>query len=205
VALEGISIGGGMIVATAMVQLAVEHQYIGIATALAVTARNIGGSVGQVIYVSIFTEKLKSNIIKYVVYPLAAAGVAPTLIPTVVAAFTGSAPASALAPLTPTQLEIGVKGVQSAYSHSLRIVYLVSIAFGVVGTAVACFSKNVDKYMTNKVDIRLDEGAKLRAVTDTGEGHIIRVEEQEMHHPHLRHRGEHGTTSPRHVDEQTQV
>src|SRR6201999_465011 len=74
VAMEGISIGGGMIVATAMVQLAVEHEYIGIATALAVTARNIGGSVGQVIYVTMFTEKLKSNIVKYVAYPLAAAG-----------------------------------------------------------------------------------------------------------------------------------
>jgi len=70
--------------------------------------------------------------------------------------------------------------------HSLRLVYLVSIAFGVVGTVIVCFSKNVDEYMTNKVDIRLDEGAKLKAVTDTGEGHIIRTEEQTFHHGHLR-------------------
>ncbi|KAK7894311.1 hypothetical protein LTR67_006072 [Exophiala xenobiotica] len=187
VAMEGISVGGGMIVATAMVQLAVEHEYIGITTALAVTARNIGGSVGQVIYVSIFTEKLKSNIVKYVVHPLAAAGVAPSSIPTVVEALTGTAPPSALARLTPTQLSIGMDGVKDAFVHSLRLVYLVSIAFGVVGTVVVCFSKNVDEYMTNKVDIRLDEGAKLKAVTDTGEGHIIRTEEQTFHHGHLRH------------------
>ncbi|EXJ66790.1 uncharacterized protein A1O5_09985 [Cladophialophora psammophila CBS 110553] len=196
VAMEGISIGGGMIVATAMVQLAVEHQYIGIATALAVTARNIGGSVGQVIYVTIFTEKLKSNIVKYAVYPLAAAGVAPSLIPTVVEALTGTAPASALEQLTPTQLGIGVKGVKDAFVHSLRIVYLVSIAFGVIGTVFACFSKNVNEYMTNKVDIRLDEGAKLKAMTDTGEGHIIRVEEQTLHRGHLRRHGEHSSASP---------
>jgi hypothetical protein len=186
-----------MIVATAMVQLAVEHEYIGIATALAVTARNVGGSVGQVIYVSIFTEKIKANIVKYVAYPLAAAGVAPSLIPTVVEALTGAAPASALAQLTPTQLGIGVGGVKNAFVHSLRVVYLVSIAFGVVGTVVALFSKNVDEYMTNKVDIRLDEGAKLKAVTDTGEGHIIRIEEQILHHSHLRHHGDNGIATPR--------
>ncbi|EXJ87183.1 hypothetical protein A1O3_04142 [Capronia epimyces CBS 606.96] len=197
VAMEGISVGGGMIVATAMVQLAVEHEYIGIATALAVTARNIGGSVGQVIYVSIFTEKLKTNVVKYVAYPLLAAGVSPSILPTVVEAFSGAAPKSVLAGLTPAQLEVGVKGVQSAFVHSLRIVYLVSIAFGVVGTVIVCFTKNVDEYMTNQVDIRLDEGAKLNAVTDTGEGHIIRVEEQALHHTHIRHHGEHGALSPR--------
>ena len=195
VAIEGISVGGGMIVATAMVQLAVEHEYIGIATALAVTARNVGGSVGQVIYISIFTEKLKSGIVKFVAYPLAAAGVAPQLIPTVVEAFTGAAPESVLEQLTPAQLGIGVKGVKEAFVYSLRTVYLVSIAFGVVGTVVVCFCKNVDEYLTKKVDITLDEGPKLRGVMDTGEGHIIRVEEQALHQGHLRHRREHGILS----------
>jgi len=196
VAMEGLCVGGGMIVATAMVQLAVEHEHIGIATSLAITARNVGGSVGQVIYVSIFTEKLKSNVMKYVVHPLAAAGVAPNLIPTVAAAFIGAAPKSVLAQLTPTQLGIGTRGVKEAFVHSLRIVYLVSIAFGVVGTITVCFCKNVDEYMTKKVDIKLDEGAKLKAVTDTGEGHIIRVEEQILHHGHIRRRGERGPASP---------
>jgi hypothetical protein len=193
----GVCVGGGMIVATAMVQLAVEHQYIGIATALAVTARNVGGSVGQVIYISIFTDRLKSGFVKYVAYPLAAAGVPPTLIPAVLGGFTGAAPKSVLSQLTPEQLGIGINGVKEAFVHSLRTVYLVSIAFGIVGTVVVCFCKNVDEYMTNKVDIKLDEGAKLKAVMDTGEGHIIGVEEQALHHGRLRHHGEHATGTPR--------
>jgi hypothetical protein len=195
--MEGICVGGGMIVATAMVQLAVEHQYIGIATALAVTARNIGGSVGQVIYISIFTDRLKAGIVKYVVYPLLAAGVSPTIIEQVAEAFTGAGPASALAPLTPAQLGIGISGVKNAFAHSLRTVYLVSVAFGVIGTVVVCFCKNVDEHMTNKVDIKLDEGAKIKAVMDTGEGHVVTVEEQALHHGHLRHHGERGTETPR--------
>lgn len=190
VALEGISVGGGMIVATAMLQLSVDHEYIGIVTALAVTFRNIGGAVGQVIYISIFTHRLETGFMKFVALPLLAAGVSPTNIEKVVEAFTGAAPESELAQLTPTQLEVGVRGVRQAFIHSLRIVYLVSIAFGVIGTVVACFCKDVDEHMTHQVDIKLDEGAKLRAVTDTGEGHIIRYEEQVLHSGHLRRHGD---------------
>jgi hypothetical protein len=179
--MEGVCVGGGMIIATAMVQLAVEHEYIGIVTALAVAARNIGGAVGQVIYVSIFTGRLKSNIIKYVVGPLLKAGVPAQEIEAVLEAISSSDPASLVGKLTPTQMEIGVEGTQQAFVHSLRVVYLVSIAFGVVGTVFVCFCRNVDHLLTNKVDIQLDEGAKLRAVTDTGKGHIIPVEEQARH------------------------
>ena len=185
-----------MIVATAMLQLAVDHEYIGIATALAVTFRNIGGSVGQVIYISIFTERLRTGFEKYVAYPLLAAGVLPANIEEVVEAFIGSAPESNLAQLTPTQLEVGVNGVRQAFIHSLRTVYLVSIAFGVIGTVVACFCKNVDEHLTHQVDIKLDEGPKLRAVTDTGGGHIIRLEEQMLHSGHLRRHGESRRATP---------
>lgn len=203
--MEGISVGGGMIVATAMVQLSVEHQYIGIVTALAVTARNVGGSVGQVIYISIFTDRLNAGFVKYVVNPLLAAGVSPTIIESVVGALSGTAPVSALEKLTPTQLGIGIDGVKDAFVHSLRTVYLASIAFGVVGTVVVCFCKNVDEYMTDKVDIRLDEGAKLKADIDTGEGYIIPVMEQELHRGHLRNHGEHGTGTPRNDEVENSV
>jgi hypothetical protein len=42
-------------------------------------------------------------------------------------------------------------------------VYLVTIAFGVVGTVCAAFSTNVDKLMTSHVDIKLEEGAHVHA------------------------------------------
>lgn len=170
-----------MIVATAMVQLAVEHQYIGIVTALAVAARNIGGAVAQVIYVSIFTGRLKHNIVKYVAGPLIGAGVPLDEIEPAVQAIASADAAALLGKLTPAQLEVGINGAKQAFVHSLRVVYLVSIAFGVVGTVIVCFCKDVDHLLTKEVDIKLDEGAKLQAVTDTGKGYIIPVEEQAQH------------------------
>jgi hypothetical protein len=177
-----------MIVATTMIQLEIKHEYIGIGTSLAVTPRNVGGAVGQTIYTTIFSEKLKSYITTYAAVPLAEAGVAPTSLPGVIGALTGQGPKSALAALTPQQLLLGFHGVQQSFVHALRLFYLVSIAFGVLGTFAVCFCKNVDSLMTNRVDIKLDEGAKLVVVTDTGEGYIIRIESQEK----LRHHNRHG-------------
>jgi hypothetical protein len=184
VALQGLTVGGGMIISTAMVQMVVSHEYIGITTQMAVTARNLGGAVGTVVYVAIFSGRLKHNIVKYVATPLAMSGVAPTSLPGVVGALTGAAPPSLLASLTPVQLGIGMEGVRQSFIHAFRIVFLCSIPFGVVGTIAACLTEDVDHLMTNVVEMRLDEGAKLRGEPDTGGGHIITIEEQERHKHH---------------------
>jgi len=198
VALEGITVGGGMIIATAMVQLAVKHEYLGIATALAVTVRNVGGAVGQVIYVSILTGQLKENMVKYVAKPLAFAGVPVTSLPAVLGALTGTGPESALAVLTPPQIEVAIDGVHKAFSHAFRVVYLTSIAFGVLGTITVCFCKDIRPLLTHHVDIDLDEGVKFTGgETDTGGGHIIRIESQEkLHHKHARGETHHDDASP---------
>ena len=73
-----------------------------------------------------------------------------------------------------------MEGVKQSYAHSLRIVYLASIGFGLVGVLAVCFCKDVEKYKTDRVDILLDEGAKIHAITDTGEGYVINIEQQEM-------------------------
>jgi hypothetical protein len=193
----GVSVGGGMIIATAMIQMEVTHEYLGIATSLAITARNLGGSVGTVIYVSIFTGRLKYYIKSLLAIPLAMAGVPLANLEGAVLALTGAGPLSALGGLTPAQIEIGVHGVKDAYSHALRIVYLSSIAFGVLGTVAVSFCRNVDHLMTNKVDIKLDEGAKFIGITDTGEGHVILAEELEAHRLHRRGHVSSAVISPR--------
>jgi len=187
VALQGCTVGGGMIVSTAMVQLAVEHEYLGLVTQMAVTARNAGGAVATVIYTAIFTGRIKHNIKTRVAIPLAMAGVDPASLPAIVGAFMGQAPKSVLAALTPEQLAVGISGLRQSYIHSFRIVFLVSIAFGVIGIVAACLTKDVDHLMTNKVEMTLDEGAKFTsAATDTGEGHFIGIEEQKLHQRHHR-------------------
>jgi len=187
VALIGVCVGGGFVVAAAMIQVSVEHQYIGIATALAVTARNVGGSVATVIYTTIFSDRLKHYVTPDIVVPLLEAGVPPTSLGGATLALLGQGPVTALAGLTPIQIGAGLNGVKQAYTHALRIVYLSSIAFGVVGTVCVAFCKSCDDKLTNQVDIKLNEGAKLTGITDEGKGHIITLEEQEA----LRHRHRH--------------
>ncbi|OCK82586.1 MFS general substrate transporter, partial [Lepidopterella palustris CBS 459.81] len=189
VAMQGFTVGAGMIVSTAMVQMAVSHEYLGVTTQLAVTARNVGGAVGTVIYTSIFTGRIKANVAKYVAFPLAKSGVPFQSLQAVVYALIGQAPPAVLAMLSPAQLGLAMAGVKQAYVHSFRVVYLSSIAFGVLGVISVAFCKNVDHLMTNQVDIKLDEGAKLTGgVTDTGEGHIITIAEQQLHkHGHHHH------------------
>ncbi|KAF2815944.1 trichothecene efflux pump [Mytilinidion resinicola] len=156
-----------------IVQLTVAHEYIGVASALITTARSVGGSVATAIYTSILKNKLVAFIPKYLALPLALAGVAPVSLPAVIGALTTGTGLEALATLTPQQLEVGVYGLKESYAHAFRVVYLVTIAFGVLGTIAVCFTANVGHLMTRKVDIRLEEGAHLHGAVDTGEGHVI--------------------------------
>jgi len=193
----GVTVGGGMIIATAMIQLEVTHEYLGIATSFAITARNLGVAVCQVIYVSIFTYHLTYYTKKLLVIPLTIAGVPSASLEGAVLALTGAGPKSGLAGLTPAQIETGIHGVKDAYSHALRIVFLSSIAFGVLGTVAVSFCRSVHHLMTSKIDIKLDEGAKFVGVTDTGEGHVIRAEEIETHRHRRRGKGSSAIVSPR--------
>jgi len=161
-----------------IVQLVVAHEYIGVATALVTTARSVGGSVATAIYTSILKNKLPTFIPKYMALPLAMAGVPPASLPAVIGALSTGQGLEALATLTPAQLEVGIYGLKESYAHSFRIVYLVTIAFGVLGTIAVSFTANVDQFMTRKVDIKLEEGVHVHGQVDTGKGHIIR------HGPH---------------------
>ena len=79
--------------------------------------------------------------------------------------------------LTPQLLGLAAEGIKEAFAHSFRVVYLVSIAFGVVGTVCVAFSSDVDHLMTKEVDIKLDEGTHVEGAVDTGEGHIIKLQD----------------------------
>jgi branched-subunit amino acid transport protein len=137
-------------------------------------ARSVGGTVATAIYTSILKNKVAHFIPTYLALPLAKAGVSPASLPGVIHALSSHTGLEALAALTPEQLEIGKYGVKQSFAHAFRIVYLVTIAFGVLGTVAVSFTSNVDHLMTRKVDIKLEEGAHLHGQVDTGEGHIIR-------------------------------
>ncbi|OCK73556.1 trichothecene efflux pump [Lepidopterella palustris CBS 459.81] len=168
-------VGSASIVTTAVVQIAVPHEYIGIATGVVTCVRAVGGSVATTIYASVLHSRFETNLGTDVAIPLAKGGVSPADIPQVIEALVnGQLTSPALSHVSPATLQAAGEGLKIAFAHALRVVYLVSIAFGVVGTVIGCFSANIDSLMTKHIDIKLDEGAHIQANTDTGEGHIIR-------------------------------
>ena len=174
-------IAGASVFATAMIQLGVEHAYIGIASGVLVTARGLGGSVATTIYLSILQNKVAGSLAADVGAPLAEAGVPLKSIPAIIEALAaGDTTSPALASISPAALYAAVLGLKTAYAHAFRVVYLVSIAFGVVGTIVVAFAKSVESQMTRKVDIKLDEGAHIHSNMDTGEGHVVHVENDKV-------------------------
>jgi hypothetical protein len=162
-----------LIVSTTMIQLGVPHEYIGIATSMAVTARSMGGVIGTAVYPSILQERLIHYLPTDVAIPLFEAKAPLADIPLIIEALLiGN---EALLQNIPLELvAVAEQGIKLAYSHALRIVYLVTIAFGVMGTIFVAFSRSVDDKMTSKVDIKLQEGAHLRGRKDGGGGHMIK-------------------------------
>lgn len=167
-------VSGASILSVSMCQLGVKHEFIGIASGVIVTARSLGGAVATTIYVSILENTLTAHLGTDVGVPLAENGVPPASIPAVIGALaTGDLTSPALASISPKALFAAIAGLQQAYVTSFRLVYLVSIAFGVVGTVIVAFAANVDHLMTAKTDIKLAEGAHVKVEMDTGEGHMI--------------------------------
>lgn len=175
VGLTFICVSGVNIIAVSMVQVGVHHVHIGVASGLAVTARSLGGAVATTIYLSILNNRVAANIPKDVAAPLAQEGVAPKLIPAVIEALTtGETTSPALAQVSPQALGTAIYGLKLSYASAFRLIYLVTIAFGVVSVVLVAFAADVDHLMTDHIDIKLNEGAHVRAVTDTGEGHVLK-------------------------------
>lgn len=174
VVLTGIFISGTSVESAALVQLGVKHENIGVATGIMVAVRGVGGAIGQTVYLSILENRLTSNIPTMVAEPLAKAGVPLTSLEGVIEALLGGITTSPLlATLTPTQLGVAALGIKSAYANSFRLIYLVSIAFGVVAVVSGAFTLNARKLMTNAVAVKLNEGAHITGTMDTGEGHYL--------------------------------
>jgi len=174
VALIGAMISAATVASNSMIQLAVPHQYIGVAMGLVTTARNVGGSISTTIYSVILTNRLAATLGVNVATALAKAGVPLADVPAITGALaTGNAMSPALADATPLQLYAGIMALKHSYIDAFKIIYLVSIAFGVVGTVCAAFTMNVGHLMTRKIDVQLDAGLHVGLHEVHKGGHVI--------------------------------
>jgi hypothetical protein len=181
VALAGSAVASATVVINSIIQLSVPHQYLGVAMGLITTFRYVGGSVGATIYQTILSNELAANLGKNVATALATAGVPLADIPALAGAIaTGNTTSPALAAASPAALGAGVLALKLTYVHAFRIIYLVSIAFGVLGTVCAAFTRNIGEFLTNKVDVRLDEHISLGIHEVHKGGHVLGADGTEI-------------------------
>jgi hypothetical protein len=167
----GACFSAAVVLSTTMIQLCVPHEYIGIATSMAIAARSMGGFIETSLYTSVLQSKLIHYLPADVSIPLFKAQAPVQDIPLIIEALLLGNKAL-LQDIPQELLIVAEQGIKLAYAHSFRIVYLITIAFGVTGTFFVAFTRNVDNQMTRQVDVKLLEGAHIKDNNDTG-AHII--------------------------------
>ena len=164
-----------------MIQLNVPHQFIGVAMGIVITTRNVGGAIATTIYITILSNYLTAHLGVNIAEALVKAGLPVADVPAVTYALaTGNATSPALGLASPAALGAGILALKNSYIGAFRLVFLVSITFGVVGTACAMGTRNFGDKMTRKLDVVLDQGLHLHNHTDETAGHIIAHDGKEL-------------------------
>jgi hypothetical protein len=141
-----------------IIQLSVSPGDLGVASQTANAMRSLGGSVATAIYSTILTNEITENLPKYIVPVLVANGVALQDLPiTIGALVAGDMTSSAVTALAPATLNAALEQQKYAWAASFRMVYLIGIAFGALGTICVAFSVDVFHLMSNRVDVQLKE------------------------------------------------
>lgn len=135
-----------------MISLNSPDAFIATTTALSLAIRVIGGSIGYSIYFNVFSNKLTTALPAQVAEFALGAGLPASSATEFVTIFlTAPANITSVAGVTPAIIAAASKGSQWAFSEALRMVWLVTIPFGVAAIVACCFLGNTGKFMTNRV------------------------------------------------------
>jgi hypothetical protein len=151
-------------------QVGKDPKEIGLVVGTIGSFRSLGGGLAQAVYLTILTNKLKTETPEKVSAAALKAGLPTTSLPALFEALTaGTATAFANVPGITEAIIGAVELAQvDAYAQSFKYVYYACIAFGGVGLITALFiKKDVDAEMTDFVAKKL-EGVK---VEHEGEDH----------------------------------
>jgi hypothetical protein len=132
-----------------------------------------------VIYTTILSNKLTSNLMPDVAITLIKPGVAPDSLSGVLEALlTGDTASKAIAALTTIQLMIAAKGNANSYPGVLKLCILLLSLSVQLDYSLCLLYVILIILIAKKIDIRLEEGSIVKAHIDTGAGHIIHRNER---------------------------
>jgi hypothetical protein len=152
--------------------LNVPQRDLGVAIGLIGTFRSVGGSIGSVIFSSIFDQTSEREVARRVWRIAAAGGVVgdkaiQELVEAVKLTLVGVPEQAAMLKDVPTEVfEKSVLAARYAYAYGFRITWLASIPFGAIALMAAIAVRDPSKYFTNHVEVKL---GKKRIVGRSGE------------------------------------
>ena len=140
----------------------VPQKDLGVAVGLIGTFRSVGGSIGSVIFSSIFEQTAEKQVGARIARAAVASGVSSDTVPALVASarltLLGIPGQAAKFPNVPSQVfDACVRAARYGYAYGFRITWLASIPFGVLATLCAMCVRDPSKYFTNHVEVHLEK------------------------------------------------
>lgn len=157
--------------------LHVPQRDLGVAIGLIGTFRSLGGSVGSVIFSSIF-EQVAASQVALRVADVAGSSASPVVVANLTEAvkltILGVPNEAATVPsISASTFADAVAAARLGYAYAFRITWLSSIPFGVVALLCAIVVRDPSKYFTNHVEIQLERdigGRKTQVAEGKDEG-----------------------------------
>lgn len=142
--------------------LNVPQRDLGVAIGLIGTFRSIGGSVGSVIFSSIFAQTAAKQVSKRIAGTAIAAGANAASIPDIIEAVELTlvgvpGQAATLSGISAKTFGACVDAARYGYAYGFRMTWLASIPFGVIAVLCAVAVRDPSKYFTNHVEIHLNK------------------------------------------------
>ncbi|KAF2645897.1 MFS general substrate transporter [Massarina eburnea CBS 473.64] len=142
--------------------LNVPQRDLGVAIGLIGTFRSVGGSIGSVLFSSIFDQTAKKEVIKRIARTAAAGGIQDDdiigeLVEAVQQTLVGvPGQAAKLKDVSTEVFDASVRAARYAYAYGFRVTWLASIPFGVLAILAAIAVRDPSRYFTNHVEVKLE-------------------------------------------------
>jgi len=153
--LGGLGVGGIIVPAAVILTIICPDEVIATVTAITLSIRLIGGSIGYAIYFNVLQNKLTAILPATVGIAAIKAGLPPSELTAFVTDLVAKN-ATAIAGLkgvTPAVLQAAEAAVNASYVQGFKLIYLVSIAFGGAAIIASLFLGDIRKYMVDRVAV----------------------------------------------------
>ncbi|KAM0346737.1 hypothetical protein ACHAP4_011649 [Fusarium culmorum] len=164
----GIGIGWEQTLAILVIQLACPNEWIGFANGILGLFRICGGAAGTAIYSTVLSTQTRKYLPKLIAQAAVGAGLPPTSLEDFMTTFLGRDPSAAaqLPGVNAAVMKAAAEAAKLAYYKSFRLVWLVTIPFGVAGIIAALVTADQSHKLVDSTAITLK--AEEKAATQSG-------------------------------------